>query len=204
MVLVSKLKQRHKQKGFTLIELMVVVVILGILLIMVANPFKGTADPANAKAMRSFAKATASAIGIMHAQLGTGTNALSNPITKPGLTMMDVIVVGEDAVNSAYLSKYKSLNARPLDTDVTVITRPSGSSPGSYAVVNFPVSFQASCATVGKICLQFDVVPSDTLQQLAQDFGIEFDSSQAITTGNLRYTAADGNGKHVVKMITTP
>lgn len=204
MLLASKLKQRRNQKGFTLIELMIVVVILGILLLMVANPFKGTADPANAKAMRSFAKATASAIGIMHAQLGTGTNALSNPITKSGLTMMDVIIIGEDAVNASYIAKYRGLNARPLDTDITVVSRPSGSTPGSYAVVNFPVSFQASCASVGKICLQYDLVPSDTLQQLAQDFGIQFDATQAISTGPLRYTAADGDGKHVVKMISTP
>lgn len=57
--------QGRKQKGFTLIELMIVVVVVGALMIMVMRAVGGNSDSATAKALQSNAAELAKGAGYL-------------------------------------------------------------------------------------------------------------------------------------------
>ncbi len=192
-----------KQSGFTLTELIIVVVILGILSFMVYRAVGGSTDPANAGAMRSSAKTMANAIGYIHTNLGTGLNPTTSPLPASGLNMMDVLMVGDTAVAAAYKTQYTQINMRPLEGEFKVVTRPTGSTPGVYQLLTYPVSF-VTCTT-GKVCVQMTSVPTTTLQELSSKYGYtSFAPGTAVATGPLRYTAVDANGFHTVTLENVP
>lgn len=199
----SQINLGKKAKGFTLIELIVVIVILGIVMLMVARTTSGSSDPANAQAIRKGAKTLTEGIGYLHANLGNGLSATANPLPTNGLSLLDVLMVGRTAVATAYQNGYDQANMRPLESDFSVVTRPSGSTPGTYQLLTYPVSFVA--CTTGHVCTQFTKVPSSTVQELASKYGLtNFVAATAVTTGPVRYTAADSSGFHVVTLDNVP
>lgn len=194
---------KNKQSGFTLIELMVVVVIVGILALIAATSLKGTSDPANATAVRSVGQDLTHAIGYIHANLGTGLSATTNALPVSGQTMLDVLVMGVSSVNSTYQNAFSRIGVRTLEGNIRVVSRPNGQTPGSYTVNSYPISF-VSCAT-GYVCTRFDNVPSSTVQELAAKAGItNFAPGTAQTTGSTQYTAADSSGQHSVTLQLMP
>jgi prepilin-type N-terminal cleavage/methylation domain-containing protein len=194
--------KKHRQGGFTLIELMIVIAVVGVLIVIGVNAFRGSSDGANALAINGASKQLAKGVGYMHVQMGTGLNAMSNPILGSGMTMMDVLMVGSDAVNSTYKTRFEQINMRPMEGDFRVQTRASGSTPGVYQVLDYTVGFVA-CAT-GKICLQYANVPSETVAELAKRAGISnFAAATGVSTGPLRYTPAS-NGFHTVTVEEVP
>lgn len=201
MKIVSKAKKN--QKGFTAIELLFVVVLIGVLYYIGVRAYGGSTDPANAKAMKSMAKTMSESIALIHAQMGTGLSATSNPLPANGLTMMDVIAVGKAAVQTNYQKDFEQLNMRPLEDDFRVKVRTSGSTPGQYEVLTYPTTF-VTCP-VGKVCVQYQSVPSTTVAALAARYGISnFNATTALSTGPVRYTAVDSQGFHTVTLENVP
>lgn len=190
------------QRGFTLIELIIVVAILGIIIAITVNAVRGTSDAANAQAISGSAKQFAKAIGYLHVQMGSGIDPINSALPSSGLGMLDVLMIGEDAVNTTYRDRYKQISMRPLEGDFRVVNRPTGSTPGVYQVLTYPVSF-AACS-LGKICVQYANVPSETVAELATKAGLgTFSAATAVTTGALRYTAAV-SGFHTVTVEAVP
>ncbi|CRN72501.1 hypothetical protein AX279_18330 [Pseudomonas sp. J237] len=194
--------KRQGQGGFTLIELMIVIAVVGVLIVIGVNAFRGSSDGANALAINGASKQLAKGVGYMHVQMGTGLSAIGNPVLASGMTMMDVLMVGSSAVNTTYRTRFEQINMRPMEGDFRVVTRASGSTPGVYQVLDYTVSF-VTCAT-GKLCLQYTNVPSETVAELAKRAGINnFVASTAVSSGPLRYTAAS-NGFHTVTVEEVP
>lgn len=191
-----------KQKGFTLTELIIVVIILGILAYLGVRAIAGSSDPANAAAIRASSKEIAKGVGYLHTNLGTGLSATANALPKSGLNMLDVLMVGEEAVATTYTTQYRQAKMRPLEGEFKVVARPSGSTPGTYELLTYPVTVVA-CAT-GKVCVRLANVPSDTVADLAGKYGLTFVAATAQTTGPLRYTAVDSEGFHTVTLEQVP
>jgi len=196
------MRRKLRQAGVTLVEVLIVILIIGILMYMIASPFRGTGDNANAVAIDATSKSLAKAVGYLHTELGTGLSATGSALPGSGMTMMDVLMVGEDAVASNYRVRYRRAAMRPLEGDFKVIERASGSSSGKYQVASFPVTF-VTCAP-GKVCVQYDAVPTETVAALAERSGISnFSESTAVTSGAVRYSSANA-GFHTVVMERVP
>jgi hypothetical protein len=121
------------------------------------------------------------------------------------MTMMDVLMVGRSAVATTYQTQYDRANMRPLEGEFKVLSRPSGSTPGTYALMSYPVSFVTTGCDTGKVCVLFQDVPSSTVQELAAKYGINnFSAATALTSGPIRYTAASASGFHSVTIENVP
>lgn len=194
-------KTAKRQKGFTLIELMVVIVILGVLAYVAMNAFGGGTNSANATAIRSAGNELARAVGFLNVNLGTGTDTSgSNPLTATGEDMMGVLVKGGVAVASAYRPRFDLLNMRPLQGKINATG--TGAST-TYSIMGYPIRFvQTGCPT-NKVCVQVDNVPAAVVTEMAIKENLTY-TTTAFTTGeNLRWTAAAG-GQHNITMLFFP
>ncbi|MZQ97623.1 MAG: prepilin-type N-terminal cleavage/methylation domain-containing protein [Acidaminobacter sp.] len=73
-------KRLHNRKGFTLIELIVVIAILGILMLIAVPRLLGVREGAEIRADKASARTIASAIAIYEADTGTAEPAIADLI----------------------------------------------------------------------------------------------------------------------------
>lgn len=165
-------KMGKKQSGFTLVELLMVVVILGILAYVSMTAFSGSPNAANATALRSGASEIAKGIGYINANIGNGIKTgTGNPLTGTNYTMLDVLILGDEAVHADYESRYKAVAMRPLETEFRVSARTAGAD--NYKLLSYPVAVSDTCPT-GKVCVIFDNVPRPVLDELLVRYGLKF------------------------------
>ena len=199
-------RKSTKQQGFTLIELMVVVVIVGALILIVMRSVGGNADNATAKALQASATELGKGAGYLHVSLGNGISDLTaaNPLTATGKSVLDVLMEGRDAVSNTYQTRFDQLSMRSLDANFTKTTSPAG-----WRLQNFPVQLLGSntsgCLTgqagPGKVCVVYQNVPTEVVRVLADSFGTPY-ASTAVTTGPIRWTAAANNQQSVAFVVT--
>ena len=193
----EKVKSMKKQKGFTLIELMVVVAILGIIAVVVMSAMTGSTTPANAQAIRSSATELARAVGYLNVNLGTGLDtSTSSVLTGTSDDLMDVLVKGSSAVTSAYQTQYNQLNMRPLEGKLVA----SGS---SYKLGNYTVAFTTASCPSGRVCVTYTPVEDEVVQSLAQKLGETYATTANTTGTSMRWTAIAGK-THTVTMVMAP
>lgn len=185
-----------KQKGFTLIELLMVVVILGILAYVAMSAFSGSPNAANATAIRSGATEIAKGMGYIHANIGNGIDATANPLSNGSADMLDVLMIGEDAVKTEYKQRFQNLEMRPMESEFRVLKR-GGAAKGEYTLLSYPVTVldKANCPT-RKVCVLFKDVPDAVRDEIFTRYGL-----QAVTTPSK--TASDDVTK-VGKTQTLP
>lgn len=180
-----KYQKLSKQKGFTLIELLMVVVILGILAYVAMSAFSGSPNAANATAIRSGATEIAKGVGYIHANIGNGIKTVNNPLKNGSATMLDVLMVGDDAVATTYKARFQKLEMRPMESEFRVIKR-GGATMGTYNLLSYPVEVTEACP-VRKVCVIFKDVPDAVRDEIFTRYGL-----QAVTTTSPSVPATPG------------
>ena len=198
----TKTIRNRKQKGFTLIELTIVIAILGIVMAIVVNAVRGSSDSANATAITSSSTQLAKAIGYIHAQLGTGLSATANAITNPaGGNMMPVLMEGRSAVLAAYQPRFDQIQMRPLGSDYK---RTGTAAPYTYNLLNYPVTFVSSGCPVGSVCVQYSNVPEEVAAVVYTKMTGKVLGSTAQTLDNGLVVSAATNGLRTLTLHEIP
>lgn len=194
----------RKQQGFTLTELLIVVVILGILAYIVMRALSGNTDAAQATAIRSTAGEVAKGMGYIHANLGNGLDPTSsNTVAGTAAGMLAVLVDGESAVNASLKQRYVRLGMRPLSSEI----RKDG---GNYYVQNYQVTVEPCLGSSAnrRVCTKFTNVTGPVAEVIAAKEGHEI-VSPAGTSGTsshvdtVHVSAASG-GVHTVVFALVP
>lgn len=188
---------KKQQGGFTLLELLVTVVIVGVMAYVVMSALNGGTVPAKAQAIRSSSSEIGRAIGFLNVNLGTGIDTSSaNVLSATGEDMLDVLVKGRSAVSSTYQTAYDGLGMRPLEDKIV----PDGS---GYRLDIFDIAMVQTGCPSNRICVSYSPVPADVLQSLCEKFGVTYTTTANNSGTSVRWTAASG-GTHTVTMVVTP
>ena len=130
----SKIKY-NLQRGFTLIEMIIVVVVIGILISVFLPLIKDAVSPSKSVALLRAAEQIHQTFQLISRQCGTSTTVTSTPLAPNPKTISDVIFGGSANVAAAYTSCYAQSQAKAL----TEIGQPS-STAGVYNVQGYAVS----------------------------------------------------------------
>ena len=179
------------QRGFTLIELVVVVAILGVLIAIVAPNVIGTKDGANAQLLIKTAQNISTNWSLLNQSCGTSSAISGHPLNDGTNTLEDVIFTGPTKVNSTYENCYKQSKILAL----TEVAQPGAA--GKYNVAGYAVSFAGGGNAAMEIT--YAKVPENVILLIAQKYDPNFKASDLVSAGGtiggaIKYGAISGTG----------
>lgn len=184
------------QKGFTLIELMIVIIIIGLLASVVAPKFMGSTDKAKTTTKWIAAEQISQCISAYTLNLGLSSNDPTNipNFLESGNTMLDVVMGGDVAVIAAADARFnaESLKCEGLKKVLKTVSAPTAGTPGNYTIDGNRVTVSNGSAT--EIDVNLDGVSTTEVQAMAFSYGnaTAFDSSSAGSAGSIRWSALAG------------
>lgn len=157
--------KKMKQKGFTLIELVIVVVILGVLALVVARQFGGSVtNGAKANALYEAANKVTQNWALLAQQGGASTTVASSPMILATKTAEDVVVGGSPYVAAAYQAAWSQGGLIPL-TDLAQGTPGAG----AYTISSYAFTLAGGGATPLEVT--YAGVPDELVLQVVQKHG---------------------------------
>jgi len=182
------------QRGFTLLELVVVVAIIGVLIAIVAPNVTGSKDGANAMLLTKTAQDIANQWMLIAQSCGTTTDTASSPVKATGKTAADVIFGGEANVAAAYKTCYKQSKVIPMAD----VGQPAAG--GGWKVAGYTTTISGGGTQPLKI--EYANVPDALVLLMAQKYNPSLDALAASdnTSPVVRYSTAT-NGTRTVTVL---
>lgn len=149
------------QRGFTLLELVVVVGIIGILIVLIAPNIAGSRDGSNAALLQKTAQDAGNNWMLISQYCGTTTDAAASPVILATKTAADVIYGGKANVDPAYQACYGQSKVMAMAD----AGQPSG---GGWAVAGHAVTITAGGTVPLKI--NYAGVPDALVLMMAQKY----------------------------------
>lgn len=187
----KQMKQRKCNKGFTLIELIVVVVVVGILSAVFAPTVLGSKDGADSmKLLRMSQSATNNWMMIAQA-CGTTSDTASSPVPAAGKTVADVLFGGSSNVAAAYQTCYGQSHVLPL----TELGQPK--SGGGWNVSGYTTTFAGGGTAPMQTVIA--TVPDSLVLTMAQKYTPTLSSLAAsdTTSSVVQYSTATAGTRTV-------
>jgi len=181
--------KRGVQRGFTLIELVVVVAVIGVLIAIVAPNITGSRDGANAQLMVRSANSIAQNWQMIHQQCGTNSAVVGNPVGN----IQDIIFAGT-GINAAYQACYNQARVLPL-TEISVSTG------AGFRIANYPVTLSGGGSQ--PLSVAYADVPETLVLSIVQryDSSVETLPAGATTTGAYAISGPQAGNTRTVTII---
>jgi MSHA pilin protein MshA len=190
--------QSIKQKGMTLIELIIVVVILGILAVVIAAQFtSGTTNSAKAAAIYEGAQKMGTNWTLINQFCGKSTTISGNPIPAAGKTALDVLLHGDTTVNATYATCYGQSNVKSLN----MIAQ---GADGAETIEGFGVTLSGGGASM--LNVSYATVPDEIVLKLVQKYGSGVTALAASDNSNnaIQYGTSNGDGTRTLTVLVKP
>jgi len=197
-----KLQQSKRNSGFTLVELLIVVVILGLISATVVATVSTNTDSATKLVLERTHRNMTNNWSQLVAAAGVPKTVAANAVLATNATAIDVLVYGVDFVVAAQQPNYDQSNILPLIESFTVDTVPvSGTSAGAYSVEGFGTTI--ATPSTREFTSIYASVPSSIVELMwADQYSAAFVPGTPQTAGPIQYSAASG-GTHTLTLSTT-
>lgn len=165
MIFTKTLKQKkcQLQRGFTLIEMAVVLVILGILISIAAPGVLGSKDGATALQIPDAASKIATNLSLISQNCGLPTSVTGNALPDTGKSLSDVLFGGGANVAATYTNCFTQSKVLPL----AEIGLPTATA-GVYSVGGYNVSLAGGGTS--PLSITFAAVPDAIVLRIAQQY----------------------------------
>lgn len=160
-------------RGFTLIEMVVVVAVIGVLIALVAPSLSTSRDGANSKLMASVAQQVANNWSLLTGTAGVSPNA--NITSGTSLNVAAVVFGGKTNLAVRYHPFWDQSGLLPISSGMVADANCSGDG-GGYRVSNYCVTVTASANAV---TIRYPEIPVKLAERLAQ----QVDPSATYTGG---------------------